>query len=147
MFLLLIHQLQLYLPSPRQPLSVEYDAAKAARADQLELVNMALETLALMLRETEVLPTRLNCLKVRRASSSCKYPLLDHGVFRRPGSMVVQSRVRCLGTKNLGWCETCSCPEVQVTPNWTRTRIACVHGLCESHDQLPAIWCHRKHSA
>ena len=64
MFLFLIRQLQLYLPSPKQPLSSDYEVAKAERADQLEFVNMILEIVALMLRETEVLPSRLQCLKV-----------------------------------------------------------------------------------
>ena len=63
-FLFLVRQLQLYLPSPKEPLSTNYEAAKGERADQMDFVNLILEIIALMLRETEVLPTRLQCLKV-----------------------------------------------------------------------------------
>ncbi len=63
-FLFLIRQLQLYLPLPKQPLSPDYQVAKGERADQLEFVNLILESLVLMFRETEVLPSRLHCLKV-----------------------------------------------------------------------------------
>ena len=72
-FLFLIRQLQLYLPIPKDILSSKYETAKGERADQLEFVNLVLETLALSFRETEILPSRLQCLKVILLICTCPF--------------------------------------------------------------------------
>ncbi len=68
-FIFLVNQLQLYLPTPRNPLNAILSVAKGERADQLEYINLIIETLALVLRETEINPARIQVLKTHKGKS------------------------------------------------------------------------------
>ncbi|XP_013379999.1 uncharacterized protein C12orf56 isoform X2 [Lingula anatina] len=68
LFNFIVHQLQKYLP--KSPHSMQGDKARTQRADEFELVVLLVDTLALMFRETEILPTRLQCLKSGKGKAS-----------------------------------------------------------------------------
>ncbi|PIK51742.1 hypothetical protein BSL78_11373 [Apostichopus japonicus] len=64
LLLFILHTLQLYLPKSTADLLTE--AGRHERADELELAILLIETIGLMLHDTEIVPNRLVILRLNR---------------------------------------------------------------------------------